>query len=411
MFASSVFINSHPNSVTKSSEFSFDASFSASPSKEYYLKARIGSSSSSLTKGMTFNESNPSSDIWLTDSDSWTKFPKIKTDAAGSWSGALKAKTRDTIILGDNYLVLRIRDVVSSTNSDSTTYPIKVEASGSSSTTETSSQASEASQTAKPTVTIKSFPNQIETGKDFGVSFTFKDVPSTNYYIKGLIGSDSTGKDMNDGLTQSGSGEWLNWNSSWDKFPFMQTNQAGDLEGQINLKSNEIDYEAGYLRIRVRKENANESIDSDLVTLKIIKNTETQSSSATTITQSKQESEDKTSPKPTSKTAESNTTQTKSKTDSKIKETKSNAGTTTKKSVVEKLISEVIPESPPAVLGVSQSAVQENNPLTQSSNTNNNWMLYSFGAVILVVGLANLAKDFSKSATLHKLISRLKMNK
>lgn len=232
VLAISTSLTSPPTEVIKGQEFLLNASISASASKEYYLKARIGASSSTLTKGTTKNESNTSPDDWLTDSDSWSKFPKVTTDSVGNWSGTLKAKTTDSVILGSNSLVLRIRQVDNSTNYDSTAYPINV------SNIPSSSPSPSVSPESSKEVSINSAPSNVSGGDTFVITGNLNSSSKKTLGLKILIGTTQSTKDMKSGSTLSSDSSWLSWNDAWSKFPQIVTNDSGLASFSLSGKAN-----------------------------------------------------------------------------------------------------------------------------------------------------------------------------
>lgn len=122
-------IVSSPSSIQLDTAFDVQVSIDGEPNTSYYTKGRIGVNSNSLTKAITYNPSNTPPDDWLTDNDSWSKFPVVTTDEGGSWSGSLKMKAASTATIGDNLLVFRIRKLGVTTNYNSESFTISLSAS------------------------------------------------------------------------------------------------------------------------------------------------------------------------------------------------------------------------------------------------------------------------------------------
>lgn len=96
---------SFPSSVAKEEEFNVVVSASdLNPDTSYYLKVRIGKDTSSMNKGETYNNG-----MWLSDTSAWTSFPSQQTDASGSLSYVLKAKTKAAAEEGENKIMARLR--------------------------------------------------------------------------------------------------------------------------------------------------------------------------------------------------------------------------------------------------------------------------------------------------------------
>jgi len=107
-----------PAEVFLGESFEIEVKISAQPNRQYRIKARFGQNKS-LTKGQTYN---PTSEVWLSDTVAWDKFPSLQTNSDGSWSGKVKVKTSTTAFLGQNSLVVRIHDDETGLNQDSPTY-------------------------------------------------------------------------------------------------------------------------------------------------------------------------------------------------------------------------------------------------------------------------------------------------
>lgn len=262
--AASVFINSPPVEVKMGEEFLVNASFSATPNKEYFLKIRIGSSSAFLTQGLTNNPANSSPDDWLSDRDTWTKFPKVSTDQAGSWQGSLKSKTASSLTnRGDYRISLRIKALDSTTTYNSLTYPLKV-LENSSPTSVTGALAS------SDEVRITSPPPKVELDSLFEVKGIVKSTPSVKINLKVLLGKSNLAKDMKDGRTQSPEGSWLAWNASWSKFPELSLDSAGLANFALKAKTSS-DFSPGeaYLVIRVHDIDKDQNFDSESVLLTV----------------------------------------------------------------------------------------------------------------------------------------------
>src|SRR5690554_1149048 len=101
-----------PAEITKEESFEVNLEISAQAGTTYSVKARLGSEPNQLTKAQTFSEGK---NVWLSDSVSWSSFPKFTTDNNGMWIGTIKVRTSDKVTLGQNYLVIRIRNENGST--------------------------------------------------------------------------------------------------------------------------------------------------------------------------------------------------------------------------------------------------------------------------------------------------------
>src|SRR3989339_124565 len=101
--------------------FTVTASMSGAVSASaYFLKCRIGPSSSSLSDGQTYN---PQTTQWLDDSGSngsWIAMPQITTNGDGLWQGTVQCKMKNSV--SDEVKVLFIRACLNSDNSCGTSF-------------------------------------------------------------------------------------------------------------------------------------------------------------------------------------------------------------------------------------------------------------------------------------------------
>lgn len=121
----SINITSSPTEARIGEEFTVSLSMDGlEPETSYYIKSRIGKTSSEMNKGETFNESTSR---WLGDTDAWTNFPIILSNSEGSSSANLKSRAKSTAELGENLLAIRLRKVGASSNAgDSNTVTINL---------------------------------------------------------------------------------------------------------------------------------------------------------------------------------------------------------------------------------------------------------------------------------------------
>ncbi len=120
-------VDTVPSSITIGQEFSVSITANnLSSGTSYNLKGRIGIGSD-LDKAETNNSGNSSPDDWLTDNDSWSKFPLISVgDNTSTWSGILKLRARSTASVGQNSLKIRIKKTTTDTIYDSGAYDINL---------------------------------------------------------------------------------------------------------------------------------------------------------------------------------------------------------------------------------------------------------------------------------------------
>ncbi|MDP2671652.1 MAG: lamin tail domain-containing protein [bacterium] len=114
-----------PDTVKATENFTVSFSLSLDPNYNYYAKVRLGTETSNLKYGQTYNSA---SDQWLTDSDAWTSFPVFTTNSAGTLSASLTAKTSSNVVLGSNLIRIAVRRTDTKTTLQSETANINVEA-------------------------------------------------------------------------------------------------------------------------------------------------------------------------------------------------------------------------------------------------------------------------------------------
>ena len=74
------------------------------PNQSYYLKMRAGTDENTLNKAQTKNGS-----AYLSDTESWNKFPQISTDGSGKWEGQLTGRIGEDKSPGSYKIRLRVR--------------------------------------------------------------------------------------------------------------------------------------------------------------------------------------------------------------------------------------------------------------------------------------------------------------
>lgn len=112
-----------PAEIEQNKPFVIDLEISDKPDTTFALKARLGPNDGALTKGQTFD---PESGVWLSDSVSWERFPKIKTDSEGHWQGQLTAKPGNNSSTGKNLLEVRLKNFTDNTTKDSDSYLLTI---------------------------------------------------------------------------------------------------------------------------------------------------------------------------------------------------------------------------------------------------------------------------------------------
>lgn len=241
-------IISSPNSITINTPFDIQISIQGDPNTSYNLKGRIGIDTGSLTKGLTNNTLNSVPDDWLSDTDSWSKFPTAVTDGGGFWQGSLKIKTSTTANTGDNLLIFRIRKVTGSTTTyDSSSKTLSL----SSPSSPIPSSSPTPTSTPSPTSPSSSFtttniPSQIDSSQSFTISLNLSlpDSPNSKFYLKGAFKKEGSSNYF--GLTKVSS-TWIKNSTSYsDQYP-ITTDSSGNFSGSLEVKVDPFDsgYEGG----------------------------------------------------------------------------------------------------------------------------------------------------------------------
>jgi hypothetical protein len=113
----------------------------------------------------------------LSDTDSWTSFPRFKTDNNGNWRGIVSARIKETEEAGDYLLVVRIRKIDGG-NQDSPAYQLAATETGPTpASTHTLIPTSSLTPTAIPTPTLTLTP-AIEATASLSPTIFFTETPS-----------------------------------------------------------------------------------------------------------------------------------------------------------------------------------------------------------------------------------------
>jgi hypothetical protein len=166
LFTSNVFaqttvvINDFSQQVEVGQEF--EITFSAtelSPDIQYYAKIRVGVDSSHLNQAETYN---PNMSSWFSDTSSWSNFPIILSNSLGNIEETIKARTKQTVSLGQNKLILRLRKVNVDPNIDSSEIEITLIEAPTPTNTPTLIPTQIPSATSTPTVLLSPTPTQTQ---------------------------------------------------------------------------------------------------------------------------------------------------------------------------------------------------------------------------------------------------------
>ncbi len=149
--AVNISVGSYPSSAIIGQEFTVSITANdLSSDISYYLKGRIGTGTD-LNKAETNNSNNSPPDDWLSDTDSWSKFPIITSGETSTWSGTLKLRAKNNATVGQNILRIRLKKTSSDTTYNSEDYSLNLEA------------APTATPTLSPTATITPTPRPNDT--------------------------------------------------------------------------------------------------------------------------------------------------------------------------------------------------------------------------------------------------------
>lgn len=254
--AATVSILSSPDSISFDTPFSFQTKVIGDANVSYYLKARVGTSSAYLTKASTNNPTNTSPDDWLSDTDSWSKFPLGTTDNSGFWQGNITAKISASASLGSNLLILRIRKTASSTNIDSSSVsltlteptpsptPISVPTDIPTPTpfpipTETPIS----TPTPPPVFSISASSTDFSASEEIFVSTQISGLsPNTQYFLKGAFIKEGGSNYF--GLTKTGN-NWIKNSQTFSSQYPITTDSSGNFSGSLELMADTDD--AGFL--------------------------------------------------------------------------------------------------------------------------------------------------------------------
>lgn len=249
-----IFVDPVDDGLTVDEEFALNASASGlSPAASYSAKIRLGTTSATLTRGQTKNPLNNPPDDWLSDTDSWAKFPIILADSFGNWSGQIFGRPAENSLPGSNFLTLRLRKVGGTTNYDSSLVSVFVN--------------SLASVTLKPLPLAIDFlpPATITAGETFSVPFTLANAsPTAKYFFKGISG-------YNVVTFNPESESWLAWNASWLDFPSVVTDASGKASTTLLVQLNPAPEFTFYpFLIRLRLDGTNDNLDADPASIFVV---------------------------------------------------------------------------------------------------------------------------------------------
>lgn len=223
--------------------YSFNTSLTGVQSGEvYFVKCRIGPSSSSLTEGQTYNSTI---DTWLSDTGSWVDMPTVTaTDSSINFSIQCRIKSNSTE--GQKIIYTRAclkkSDGTCGTSFQSSS-GIIFTAVAQSSSTPTPSPASSSTSTPTPspssTLSTSSFnisnvPSQINSDQSFSVSVNLlsPNSPNTKFYLKGAFKKANSTNYF--GITKV-SGSWVKNGSTYSEQYAITTDASGNWSGSLEV--------------------------------------------------------------------------------------------------------------------------------------------------------------------------------
>jgi len=211
----------------------------------YFVKCRVGSSSSSLTEGQTYNSTTTN---WLFDTDSWIDMPTV-TATGSTTNFSIQCKIKNGATEGQKIIYTR----ACLKKSDGTCGTSFQSASGTNFTaiapasTPTPTPASTTDPTPSPAssnsasvFTISNIPSQINSDQSFTVSINLSMPNNQNadYYLKGAFKKDDGTRYL--GLTKKDS-EWVEYGDEYLDQYKITTDSSGNWNGNIEVKPDTLD--------------------------------------------------------------------------------------------------------------------------------------------------------------------------
>lgn len=116
-------------------------------------------------------------------------------------------------------------------------------------------------------INITSYPSSVQLLEEFKVNISFLSLdPNSSYYIKAIGGDDLYDVQTYSDKTSS----YLSWNAPWGNFPEFSTNEIGSSSVEIKSRFKEgTNLGSNQLKIRIRKIDTSDNIDSDNVNIDV----------------------------------------------------------------------------------------------------------------------------------------------
>ncbi len=230
-----------PTEIQINQTFSINSSLnSAQSGAVYFVKCRIGSSSSSLTEGQTFNSST-----WLSDTGSWTDMPTTSITSSSS-SFSIDCRVKSDASEGQKIIYTRAclkkSDGTCGTSFQSSSGVTFTALATSATPTSTPTPTPSAS-SASSSFTISNIPSSIDSTETFNasVNLSLSSKPNAIFYLKGAF--KKQGETNYFGLTKVGN-SWIKNSTKYEDQYKITTNESGTWSGNLEIQPDIFD--SGY---------------------------------------------------------------------------------------------------------------------------------------------------------------------
>lgn len=199
----------------------------------YFVKCRVGPSSSSLTEGQTSNSST-----WLSDTASWTDMPTV-TITSSSTSFSITCRVKSDASEGSKIIFTR----ACLKKSDGTCGTSFQSSSGVNFTATAAPSPTPSPTSSSSSFTISGAPSSIDSDKSFSVNVVLNlfDNPNTKFYLKGAFKKADSSNYF--GLTKVGS-SWVENGAEYQNQFSLTTDSSGSWSGSLDIEPDVMD--SGY---------------------------------------------------------------------------------------------------------------------------------------------------------------------
>lgn len=235
-----------PSQIQINQSFSVSSNLTNVQTNEvYFVKCRIGPSSTSLTEGQTYN---PTTTNWLYDTNAWVDMP-IVTATASTTTFSVQCRVKSAVTEGQKIIYMRAclkkTDGTCGTSfqsSTGTTFTAVTQPSSSPTPTPTPIS-TPTSTSSSSTFTISNVPSQIDSTESFSVSvnLSLQNSPNTIFYLKGAFKKTDSSNYF--GLTKV-SGSWIKNNKTYSDQYKITTDGSGLWSGTLEIQPDILD--SGY---------------------------------------------------------------------------------------------------------------------------------------------------------------------